>query len=89
MRRHHTISASSRTAHAGSRTLSDESQQGWNDDEVVDQEWVGFVGAVGDKSNLHRQASLPTRYNRGTVLNCLDLLFLHNIIPNYNVSFRW
>ena len=64
VRRHHTISASSRAAHAGSRTYADESQHGWDDDEVVDQDWVGTLGAVGDKSNLHRQASLPTRYNR-------------------------
>ena len=42
-------------------------QQVWNDDEVVDNDWVGGLGAVGDKnSGLHRQASLPTRYNRGT-----------------------
>jgi hypothetical protein len=28
---------------------------------------VGSLGAVGEKSSLHRQASLPTRYgiNRG------------------------
>lgn len=68
VRRHHTISASSRTARAGARIPeSDEAQQQvWNDDEVVDQDWVGGVGAVGEKSSgLHRQSSLPTRYNRG------------------------
>ena len=70
VRRHHTISASSRAAHAGSRLLSEETQQAWNDDEVVDQEWVGGVGAVGEKSSsLHRQSSLPTRYNRGQFLS--------------------
>ncbi|KAL5511320.1 hypothetical protein ACEPAH_4536 [Sanghuangporus vaninii] len=68
VRRVHTISAASRAARAGSRLLPSEEtqqQQAWNDDEVVDQEWVGGVGAVGEKSSgLHRQASLPTRYNR-------------------------
>lgn len=66
VRRHHTIAASSRAAHAGSRLIAEE-QQGTNEDEVVDQDWVGGVGAVGEKSsNLHRQSSLPTRYTRGT-----------------------
>ncbi|TDL24957.1 YTH-domain-containing protein [Rickenella mellea] len=66
VRRHHTISASSRTARAGARIAeSEESQQTWKDDEVVDPDWVGGVGAVGEKSaGLHRQSSLPTRYNR-------------------------
>lgn len=70
VRRHHTITATSRSARAGSRPpISEESheQQTWNDDEVVDQDWVGAVGAVGEKGSLHRQASLPTRYNRGTL----------------------
>jgi hypothetical protein len=31
----------------------------------VDHDWVGGVGAVGEKTSLHRQASLPTRYHRG------------------------
>ncbi|TFY53006.1 hypothetical protein EVG20_g10308, partial [Dentipellis fragilis] len=68
VRRHHTITATSRTARAAGRnTISEEAQeqQAWNDDEVVDQEWVGAVGAVGEKGgSLHRQSSLPTRYNR-------------------------
>lgn len=65
VRRHHTIAASSRAAHAGSRLLAEE-QQGVNEDEVVDQDWSGGVGAVGEKSSsLHRQSSLPTRYTRG------------------------
>ncbi|EJD02228.1 YTH-domain-containing protein [Fomitiporia mediterranea MF3/22] len=68
VRRVHTISAASRAARAGSRLLpSEEVQQHqvWNDDEVVDQDWVGGIGAIGEKNaGLHRQSSLPTRYNR-------------------------
>lgn len=66
VRRHHTISASSRTARAGARaTICEETQeqQLWNDDEPVDEDWVGGVGAVGEKTvSLHRQSSLPTKY---------------------------
>jgi YTH domain-containing family protein len=40
-------------------------QEHWKDDEPVDQDWVGGVGAVGEKSLLHRQSSLPTKYHRG------------------------
>jgi hypothetical protein len=71
VRRHHTISASSRTARSNTKdVISEETQEtpehvGWNDDEVVDQDWVGGVGAVGEKTSLHRQSSLPTRYHRG------------------------
>ena len=71
VRRHHTISASSRTARANAKDVISESEEtpqeqvGWNDDEVVDQDWVGGVGAVGEKTSLHRQSSLPTRYHRG------------------------
>ncbi|KAJ3733970.1 YTH-domain-containing protein [Lentinula guzmanii] len=67
VRRHHTISAASRTARASAKdTISEESQNPelWNDDEVVGEDWVGGVGAVGEKSSLHRQASLPTKYHR-------------------------
>ncbi|KII89081.1 hypothetical protein PLICRDRAFT_175316 [Plicaturopsis crispa FD-325 SS-3] len=67
VRRHHTISASSRTSRTGARApISEETaeQQLGYDDEVVDQDWVGGVGAVGEKSSLHRQSSLPTRYHR-------------------------
>ncbi|KAI0273443.1 YT521-B-like domain-containing protein [Gloeopeniophorella convolvens] len=68
VRRHHTITATSRSARAAARApISEESheQQTWGDDEVVDQEWVRSVGAVGEKGgSLHRQSSLPTRYNR-------------------------
>ncbi len=66
VRRHHTITATSRATRAGSRLAAEDAEQPWNDDEVVDHDWVGGVGAVGEKNaNLHRQASLPTRYNRG------------------------
>ncbi|KAG6862092.1 hypothetical protein C0995_007222 [Termitomyces sp. Mi166 len=68
VRRHHTISASSRATRGAVRdSISEEVQdQGpWNDDDVVDQDWVGGVGAVGEKTSLHRQSSLPTRYHRG------------------------
>ncbi|KAI6045583.1 YT521-B-like domain-containing protein [Pisolithus marmoratus] len=67
VRRHHTISAASRTARAGARsTISEETQeqQLWNDDEPVDEDWVGGVGAVGEKTSLHRQSSLPTKSRR-------------------------
>ncbi|KAI9571394.1 YT521-B-like domain-containing protein [Boletus coccyginus] len=68
VRRHHTISAASRTARAGARaTISEEAQeqQTWSDDEPVDEDWVGGVGAVGEKTSLHRQSSLPTNSKRG------------------------
>ena len=68
VRRHHTITAASRTARADARqTIAEESQdaQPWNDDELVDQDWVGGVGAVGEKTSLHRQSSLPTSSKRG------------------------
>ncbi|KAI9466359.1 YTH-domain-containing protein [Lactarius psammicola] len=68
VRRHHTITAASRTARTATRApISEESQeqQTWNDEKVVDPEWVGSVGAVGEKGgSLHRQNSLPARYNR-------------------------
>lgn len=76
VRRHHTISAASRTARAGARaTISEESQdqQLWNDDEPVDEDWVGGVGAVGEKTSLHRQSSLPTNSKRGLPLSPLSL----------------
>jgi YTH domain-containing family protein len=71
VRRHHTITAASRSARAAARApISEESQeqQTWVDEEVVDPERVRSVGAVGEKGgSLHRQASLPSRYNRGTL----------------------
>jgi YTH domain-containing family protein len=77
VRRHHTISASSRRS--GTRpAISEEEhdQEHWNDDEVVDEDWVGGVGVVGEKSSLHRQSSLPTRYHRGEFLRLLCRLLL-------------
>lgn len=77
VRRHHTISAASRTARAGARaTISEESQdqQLWNDDEPVDEDWVGGVGAVGEKTSLHRQSSLPTNSKRGLHFQIYPLL---------------
>ncbi|KAF5315582.1 hypothetical protein D9611_004857 [Ephemerocybe angulata] len=70
VRRHHTITAASRTARAQAKDIISEEtspseQVPWNDDELVDQDWVGGVGAVGEKTSLHRQSSLPTRYHRG------------------------
>ncbi|KAF9448880.1 YTH-domain-containing protein [Macrolepiota fuliginosa MF-IS2] len=69
VRRHHTITAASRTArNAAKESISEEAAPDqssiWNDDEPVDHDWVGGIGAVGEKTSLHRQASLPTRYNR-------------------------
>ncbi|THV07789.1 YTH-domain-containing protein [Dendrothele bispora CBS 962.96] len=67
VRRHHTITAASRTARNTARdAISEEShtQENWNEDEVVGDDWVGGVGAVGEKSGLHRQSSLPTKYHR-------------------------
>lgn len=73
VRRHHTISAASRSNRPTSKIAISEledpqTEQIWNDDEVVDQDWVGGIGAVGEKSSLHRQASLPTRYHRGELV---------------------
>ena len=67
VRRVHTISAASRAARTQSRiALSEDAEQAWGEDDVVDQDWEGGIGAVGEKnSSLHRQASLPARYNRG------------------------
>ncbi|KAI9507363.1 YTH-domain-containing protein [Russula earlei] len=68
VRRHHTITGPSRSARTGARApISEESQEhhSWDEDEVVDPERVRSLGAVGEKGgSLHRQTSLPTRYNR-------------------------
>jgi len=64
VRRHHTISSSSR-ATRNKNPISEESQEPvWNqEDEVFSgDKWIG-AGIVG--SGLHRQSSLPSRYNRG------------------------
>lgn len=70
VRRHHTISASSRAARPSSKIQvsevdDDEQEQVWGQDDVVDHDWRGGIGVVGEKSSLHRQASLPTKYHRG------------------------
>ena len=71
VRRHHTITAASRSARAARDPISEDDPNAvgdlehWTDDEVVDADWPGAVGAVGEKSLLHRQSSLPTRYHRG------------------------
>lgn len=63
VRRHHTISASSRLGRLGAREDISE-EQDWNDDEFVGEDPVQGYGAVGEKGGLHRQASLPTTYHR-------------------------
>ena len=74
IKRHHTISTASRISRTDSR-LIDDGQASWNGggDEAVDPDWVGGVGAVGEKSSLHRQASLPTRHHprRKSLLFCI------------------
>jgi len=76
IKRHHTISTASRLVHTNSR-LIDDVQPSWNGggDEAVDPDWVGGVGAVGEKSSLHRQASLPTRHHprRKSLLFCIGI----------------
>ena len=87
VRRHHTISASSRRPGARAAiSEEDHDQEHWNDDEVVDEDWVGGVGVVGEKSSLHRQSSLPTRYHRGKFLR---LSCLHLLTKSYFVSNRF
>lgn len=72
VRRHHTITAPSRSARTQGKEIISEEVSGediapWkDDDEPVDHDWVGGVGAVGEKTSLHRQSSLPTRYHRGS-----------------------
>ncbi len=94
VRRHHTISAHSRSARASAKeVISEEVQEQqaiWNDDEVVDQDWVGGVGAVGEKTSLHRQSSLPTRYHRGKP-SCLpdhQLGLAYSILQAFTISLR-
>jgi YTH domain-containing family protein len=89
VRRHHTITAASRSARTATRVpISEESKdpQTWDDEEVVDPERVRLVGAVGDKGgSLHRQASLPARYNRGTsfINSNLPVLFSMSLFVPY------
>lgn len=90
VRRHHTITAPSRSARTAARaTISEEShdQQIWNDEEVLDPEQVRLVGAVGEKGgSLHRQSSLPSRYNRGTPSVLADPFRVYIIIDNLFLS---
>ncbi|KAJ6531602.1 YT521-B-like domain-containing protein [Mycena vulgaris] len=82
VRRHHTISASSRTARAGAISEESAVEQAWNEDEVVGEDWVGGVGAVGEKTSLHRQSSLPTRYHRAFQPQASGLSRSGSLTPN-------
>jgi hypothetical protein len=63
VRRSHTISSSSRRT--SSRTTDHSEADEWNEHDTVGENWVGVVGTIGEKnSSLHRQASLPSKYNR-------------------------
>ena len=83
VRRSHTISASSRRT--GSRAADHSEADEWNEHDTVGEDWVGDVGTIGEKNaSLHRQASLPSKYNRSTYsgsstapksINCVLLLF--------------
>ena len=87
IRRHHTISSSSRVSRTGSNLIDDE-QPVWKgkEDEVVDNDWVGGIGPVGDKStSLHRQTSLPTRHlqRRQSLLNILIYLLSDDLDDHF------
>jgi hypothetical protein len=65
VRRHHTISASSRRNKSPTEQTSsiDDTATPWNDrtEAIVNEQWqLGGAGAVG--GGLHRQSSLPSRY---------------------------
>lgn len=60
LRRHHTISTARRPPRPQARIPISEAE---NEDEVVGNDWVGGVGAVGEGKGLHRQSSLPSKYN--------------------------
>lgn len=60
VRRHHTISSVRRGHRAQPRIPISEVE---NEDEVVGNDWVGGVGVVGEGKGLHRQSSLPSKYN--------------------------
>lgn len=65
VRRSHTISSSSRRTN--SRTTDHSEADEWNEHDTVGEDWVGGVGTIGENnSSLHRQASLPSKYNRRT-----------------------
>jgi len=63
VRRSHTISSDSRRT--TSRTTDHSEADEWNEHDTVGENWVGVVGTIGEKP-LHRQASLPSKYNRRT-----------------------
>jgi hypothetical protein len=66
VRRHHTITAASRSARHAERNTIDEESQEWTNDDVPEPDWPANVASLAEKSgSLHRQSSLPTRYNRG------------------------
>lgn len=66
VRRHHTISASSRPPRESARSAIAEEGTLSHDDDIVDEDWDGSVGALGEKAAaLHRQASLPTSRHYG------------------------
>ncbi|KAJ7827752.1 YT521-B-like domain-containing protein [Mycena olivaceomarginata] len=56
--------------------------QDWNEDEVVGEDWVGGVGAVDEKSSLHRQSSLPTWYHRAFQPQSSGLSRSGSLTPN-------
>ncbi|KAJ7161497.1 YT521-B-like domain-containing protein [Mycena crocata] len=71
------------TARAGAISEETALEQSWNEDEVVGEDWVGGVGAVGaEKSSLHRQSSLPTRYHRAFQPQASGLSRSGSLTPN-------
>jgi hypothetical protein len=83
VRRHHTISAVSRPVRDARGTIVEEGSLS-HDDEVVDEDWEGPVGAVGEKNaGLHRQASLPTNrlyYRNGACDGYTDWIYIASLI---------
>jgi len=78
LRRHHTISTSSRTSRPHPRLPVSHVDV---EDEVVSQAWVGGVGAVGEGKGLHRQSSLPSKYN-----NKGKLPFIWRLDPDFELA---
>jgi hypothetical protein len=67
VRRSHTISASSRRT--STRATDHSEADEWNEHDTVGEDLFGGVGTIGEKnSSLHRQASLPSKYNRRTYI---------------------
>ena len=69
VRRHHTISASSRTAREMQKMSFPRVRRNTTGAGQLErrrgcgQDWVSGVGSVGEKTSLDRQSSLPTRYD--------------------------